>query len=274
MHPHDHTMTGPDKLDHARYCTEIAEQTRLLRHALVGADLTARVPTCPDWTLRELAVHVGGAHRWVNEIVRSRAEDDVPDDAVPAFDGPASDGPDALDAWLAEGAELLTAALREAGPAEPVWTWTARRETGFWARRMTHETVVHRADASLTAGLEYAVEAELAADCIEEWLEIVSSPEAQEEDEELAELRERAGESLHLHATDVDAFPAEWLIELGRDGITWRRAHARATVAVRGPLTEVLGVFCRRLPPDSDRVQVLGDAELLDFWLTRTGFGG
>ena len=29
-----------------------------------GADLDAMVPTCPEWTLRELAHHVGRIHHW------------------------------------------------------------------------------------------------------------------------------------------------------------------------------------------------------------------
>jgi hypothetical protein len=62
---------------------------------------------------------------------------------------------------------------------------------------------------------------------------------------------------------------AEWLIELGADGFTWRRGHEKATVALRGPLADVLRVFYRRLPAGSERVEVVGDAALLDFWLER-----
>ncbi|MCI4040203.1 maleylpyruvate isomerase family mycothiol-dependent enzyme [Streptomyces sp. TRM75563] len=256
-------------LSHDRYCDEILAQTGALRAVLTGADLTATVPTCPDWTLRELAVHVGGAHRWVGEIVRGRAVDEVPEDRVPGFAGPGSDDPAALDAWLAEGAAATVAALREAGPDAEVWTWVTERRTAFWARRMTHETAVHRADAALAARAPYTVDAEVAADTIEEWLGIVSL--AQEEgDPEAAELR-GGGRSLHLHATDVPG--AEWLIEFGEDRFTWRRAHEKATVALRGSLTDLMLVFNRRLEPTSPRVEVLGDAALLDFWLDRSSFG-
>ncbi|MFJ4960928.1 maleylpyruvate isomerase family mycothiol-dependent enzyme [Streptomyces sp. NPDC088729] len=256
-------------LTYGRYCDEILTQTDALRAHLDGADLTATVPTCPDWTLRELAVHLGGAHRWVGEIVRTRAQDDVPEDRVPGGAGPAEDGPAALDAWLAEGASAVVAALREAGPDTGVWTWSWQRRTAFWARRVTHETVVHRADAALTAGAPYAVAPEVAADTVEEWLRIVSF--AQENgDPEAAELR-GGGRTLHLHATDVP--DAEWLIELGEDRFTWRRTHEKATVALSAPLTDLMLVMNRRLLPTSERVEVLGDAELLDFWLARSSFG-
>lgn len=135
---------------------------------------------------------------------------------------------------------------------------------------MTIETVVHQADAALTAKVPYAMVPELAADTIDEWLDIVAFAASSGYDPQAAELR-GGGRSIHLHA--IDAPGAEWLIEFGEDGFTWRRAHEKATVALRGPLTDVMLVFNRRLAPDSDRVEVLGDAELLDFWLARSSFG-
>ncbi|BAG22021.1 maleylpyruvate isomerase family mycothiol-dependent enzyme [Streptomyces griseus] len=256
-------------LSHDRYCDEILTQNDALRAVLTGADLTATVPTCPDWTLRELAVHVGGAHRWVGEIVRTRAAEEVPEETVPGFEGPDGDGPAALDAWLAEGAADTVAALREAGPDAEVWSWAWERRAAFWARRITHEVAVHRADAALAAGVPYTVDADVAADTIEEWLRIVSFSQ-DDGDPEAAELR-GGGRSLHLHATDVPG--AEWLIEFGEERFTWRHAHGKATVALRAPLTDLMLVFNRRLEPTSPRVEVLGDAALLDFWLARSSFG-
>jgi uncharacterized protein (TIGR03083 family) len=269
------TGTSPaPRLDHARYCAEILDQTRLLRRTLDGADLTATVPTCPDWSLRELAVHVGGAHRWVHEIVRTPAPEEVEDEGVPGFHGPDEEGPGALDTWLAEGAELLVAALREAGPDTRVWSWSSRGDTGFWARRMTHETVIHRFDAvGAVPGTPYEVAPDVAADCVDEWLDILTDP-VNAEDEDLHALRARAGDSLHLHATDApDGGDAEWTVELTAEGIAWSRSHTKATVALRGPLTDLLRVFHRRLPAGADSVQVLGDAGLLDLWLECTRWG-
>ncbi|TXS02813.1 maleylpyruvate isomerase family mycothiol-dependent enzyme [Streptomyces sp. col6] len=255
-------------LAHERYCEEIVRLTDELRAAIRGADLGATVPTCPDWTLRELAEHVGRAHRWAGEIVRTRAAGPVEDDKVPT-NSPGSDDPAALDAWLADGAADTADALREAGPGTEVWTWAWDHSTGFWARRMAIETVVHLADAALTAKVPYTMTPELAADTVEEWLEIVRFAQSHD-DREAAELL-GDGRTLHLHATDAPG--AEWLIELGAEGITWSREHGKADVALRGPLTDLMLVFNRRLAPDSDRVEVLGDAGLLDFWLARTSFG-
>jgi hypothetical protein len=82
------------------------------------------------------------------------------------------------------------------------------------------------------------------------------------------------GRTLHLHATDTRAeATAEWLVDLTGDAVVWRRAHEKAAVAVRGPLTDLLLVVYRRRPVRSKGVEVFGDADLLDFWLERVGFG-
>ncbi len=55
-----------------RYYTEIEASTDTLALLVDSADLTRTVPTCPDWTLRQLATHVGRAHRWAAQIAATR----------------------------------------------------------------------------------------------------------------------------------------------------------------------------------------------------------
>ena len=256
-------------LDHDRACAELLGQTEQLLATVAGADLSAIVPTCPEWTLAELLRHVGHAHRRSEVTVRTRAAEPVPAGQVPDTEGPDEDDPAALGAWLTAGAERLVDTLREAGPDARVWTWTPRQDAMFWTRRPLHDTVIHRADAALTVGREFTVDPAVAADAVDEFLDLISSPRLAAFLPALAELRGPGG-SIHLHATDTDAeFGAEWLIELGEHGFTWGRAHAKATVAVRGALADLLCVLFGRLPADSDRVEVLGDEALLNFWLAR-----
>ncbi|QWB22794.1 MULTISPECIES: maleylpyruvate isomerase family mycothiol-dependent enzyme [Streptomyces] len=262
-------------LAHERYCDEIAHQVGLLRSVVTsGADLSATVPNCPDWSLEELVRHTGGALRWVELMVRTRAQEEVPEEEVPGAEGPEARGDAAaLDAWLGEAGEQVVAALREAGPDAKVWGWAGILNAGFWARRMAHEVTVHRADATLTAGLPYEVAPDIAADAIDEWLQIVEYAQTDPHDEAARELR-GPGRSIHLHATDAGPeVNAEWLIALTEDGVTWRRGHEKATVALRGPLTSVLLAFYRRLPLDAPELEVLGERELLEFWLERATFG-
>ena len=257
-------------LDHDAYCAHLTEQTALLRDALRTADLGTPVPTCPDCTLRDLAPHVGGAHRWAETIVRTRTTEYRPGAEVPG--GPPPEDADGLDRWLADGAGQLAGVLRETGPDVEVWAWGRNHTAGFWARRMALEPLVHRADAAFAVGAEYRVAPELAADVLDEWLELISWPPVAEFRTELKELR-GAGETLHLHATDTDpALGAEWLITRGPDGPDWAREHGKADVALRGPLTAVMLAFLRRLPLDAEGLEVLGDRALLDHWLAHTAF--
>ncbi|MGK5546252.1 maleylpyruvate isomerase family mycothiol-dependent enzyme [Streptomyces sp. URMC 127] len=262
-----------------RYCSEILDQTRLLCGALgEGADVSVTVPTCPEWTLGHLLVHVGQAHRMATRLVRERVTEFVPPATIvqglpqPAPGDPSAEDLPGLTAWLAEGAEALVAVLREAGPDSPVWTFSEQQRSAFWARRMAHETLMHRADAVGALGLPFTADPAIAADCVDEWLEILTFPAALAFKPRLKELP-GPGRTLHLHATDTPAeLDAEWFIDCTGEGITWRRAHEKAAVAVRGPMTDVLSVLYRRLPADSDRVEVVGDRELLDFWLERAEF--
>ncbi|MGW3205488.1 maleylpyruvate isomerase family mycothiol-dependent enzyme [Streptomyces sp. NPDC001135] len=262
-------------LAHDRYCDEIAHQTEQLREVVTsGADLSATVPTCPDWSLEDLVRHVGGALRWVDALVRSRAQEHLPEEGIPLVGGPEARGDGAaLDTWLAETGELVVGALREAGPDTSVWAWAGVLNSGFWARRMAHEITVHRADATLAAGLPYEVAPDIAADAVDEWLQIVEWGQRTLPRDPGRDLR-RPGSSIHLHATDADpALNAEWLIELAEEGARWRRGHEKATVALRGPLTSVLLAFYRRLPLDGPGLEVLGERAVLEFWLERATFG-
>ncbi|MGW3274125.1 maleylpyruvate isomerase N-terminal domain-containing protein, partial [Streptomyces kronopolitis] len=62
-------------MEYDSHCAEIVTQSGLLASCLreEGTDLTTTVPSCPDWNLAQLLRHLGEAHRWVEEIVRTRA---------------------------------------------------------------------------------------------------------------------------------------------------------------------------------------------------------
>lgn len=262
------------RLGYERYCDEITVQARLFREALQGADLKRTVPTCPDWTVGDLTRHLGGALRWMAANVRARAQGPVPPEEVPEAEGPGDGEPAALGSWLRESAALVAFELSAAGPGTPVWSWADEQSTDFWARRAVHETVIHRADAALAAGVPYALAPEVAADTLEEWLEIGSLPQTMERRPELAGLL-GPGRTLCLHATDTGPAGTRWVIDLTGDRIAWRRGgqDERAAATLSGPLTDVLLVFYRRLPADTPAVTVQGDRDLFDEWLGVVSFG-
>ncbi|WEB42858.1 maleylpyruvate isomerase family mycothiol-dependent enzyme [Streptomyces yunnanensis] len=269
-------MSLQGSLTYEEYCAQLLAEAEKFRASIRHADLSATVPTCPDWTLADLARHVGGAHRWAGELVATRATAVIDPTTIPGAGGPDDDTPEALDAWLAEGAERTVAALREAGPDTAAWSWASDDRAGFWARRMVHETVIHRADAALTTGAAYEVPPEVAADCLDEWLELCALPTAAERWADRAEGLFGPGRTLHLHATDAPpALHAEWVLDLTGDRLTHRRAHEKAAVALRGPLTDLLLALYRRRSLDDEggeRIEVLGDRPLFDRWLTYASF--
>jgi uncharacterized protein (TIGR03083 family) len=259
-----------------RYCTQVVAETELLRSAIKGADLSTAVSSCPGWNVGQLLRHLGGAHRWAAAAVRGRIREPLPEDEFVFRDlsGFTDEVPAELDPWLAEGAAELAQALRAAGPGVRMWTPVpSAPTTDFYARRFTHETLVHRADAALALGADYDADLVVVADAIDEWLELGSLPIMFEYHPETKELL-GPGRTLHLHATDTPPeLHADWVIDLTGDAIAWRRAHERAAVAVRGSLTELLLLIYRRRPVDAANIEVLGDDGLLDFWIERVSFG-
>src|ERR1039457_2948 len=138
------------------FYAEINGSTATLAGLIDGADLTQPVPTCPDWTLRQLATHVGRAHRWAGEIVATRSAEFIPFRAGP--DGRLPDDPGRHVGWLRDGAARLVDAVHAAG-TDLVWTFTRLRPASFWARRMAHETPGHRAHAALARGRAPVIDA-------------------------------------------------------------------------------------------------------------------
>jgi uncharacterized protein (TIGR03083 family) len=254
------------RLDHGRCCDEVVAQTTLLREVLAGADLSLAVPTTPGWTLGDLARHVGGNLVAAEQAVRTGTPVTEPERQVPGHGGPPGDDPAALDAWLATAAGRFAETLRGAGPGGEAQIWVIRWPTAAWARRAAHDLVVHRADAAGAAGVAFQVDPEVAADAVDEFLDLLSNPQVAGAGDGDGGLRG----TVHLHATDTPPeLASEWLVELEPPTFSWRLSHEKATVAVRAPVADVLRVVTRRLPPDGDTVEVLGDRALLDAWLER-----
>lgn len=253
-------------LSFERHCDEIVAQTERLTAQVHGADLSVPVLTCPGWNLGQLLRHVGGDHRWAEEIVRTRATGPVPDDQVNDLGAYTDEDASVLIPWLAEGAARLSATLREAGPDARAWNPSADcpAPVAFWARRMTYETVVHRADAALATGAPFRLDADLAVEAVEEWLEYATFPEAFEPRPDLPDLL-GPGRTLHFDATDAGA----WAVDLTGERPVWRAGSDGAAATARGPVADLLLYFYQRPAP---AVETKGDTALLDLWRTRAGF--
>ncbi len=256
------------------YCSAIVTQTDTLCVAADGADLTRPVPSCPGWNVGQLLRHLGGAQRWAAEMVRTQATERLSDDHSRDLSAYAHENPAVVLPWLATGATQLANTLRSAGPDGPVDTTPIPGGTAaFYARRFAHETAIHRADAMLGLGLPFAIDLAVAVDGIDEWMELGSLPMHFDVHPWMRELL-GPGRTLHFHATDTPPdLGAEWVVDLTGDALAWRRAHEKAAVAVRGPVTDLLLLIYKRRATDIDAVEIFGDRQLLDFWLERVSFG-
>jgi len=253
-------------MDHEEYCARVSAEITQMASVAQGAAPTSPVPGCPGWDLAKLVKHTGIVHRWAAAVVATRATAPI---AANALDVGLPADPARYPQWLTAGGASLVTVLREAGPATDVWSWSPDTGPGsaWWARRMLHETTVHRADAQAAAGIEPSVDSVVAADGIDEFL--ATAPRGSRPSKRLAELP--AGQSIHLHATDEGLGEAgEWLISLGYDGrgngYTWSHGHAKGSLAVRGPAALLLLLAYGRIRADDGRLTFFGDRSLITSW--------
>jgi uncharacterized protein (TIGR03083 family) len=212
----------------------------------------APVPSCPEWDMTGLVAHTAEVHRWVAGIVRTgaterpREEPEVPTEA------------EAVLSWYSEGLSDLLDVLGGANPDALVWNWFNRKPapTRFWHRRMAHETAVHRWDAQAAAGIPQPIDTGLAVDGIDELFSFVSVWLPRRPIDGLSG-------SLHVHATDTDG---EWSLALAPDRLDQRREHSKADAAIRGPASDLFLWAANRVAPDSPRLEVFGDRNIVDAW--------
>jgi len=197
-------------MDRSMYLDALAANSAAFHAAAERATLAAPVQACPEWTIADLIYHLGEVHHFWAEMALRRASS--PD----GIDEPPRPATEALMRWGRGEASRLHEVLSTTEPTTPVWTWAPQKDVAFIVRRMAQETAVHRWDAERAGGLPEPIDAELAADGIDEYLTLFL-PRARKGAPSLAG-------SVHLHATDT---PGEWLVRPGGDGEPVRRGSSR-----------------------------------------------
>ncbi|MFE7767276.1 maleylpyruvate isomerase family mycothiol-dependent enzyme [Streptomyces sp. NPDC057438] len=235
----------------------IEERSAAFRAAVAAApDLAARVPTCPEWTLRDLVRHLGSVHRfWAATVAAGPADAPLPETAP---DAPRERT--ALLAWSAESTGQLLDALRESGPDRGCWTWwgtsQSPRTSGAVARHQVQEAVVHTYDAQITTGTGQPLPDEAALDGVDEFLTTCCAGTAPWPHEPAA---------LDCHATEGHS----WRLTLSADGTRATRLTAPGTTpadaSLRGTAGELVLALYGRIPVDSLKSD--GDRRLFDLLL-------
>jgi uncharacterized protein (TIGR03083 family) len=256
------------ELSGTRYFAAIEQGTDLLAGIVAGNDPGLRIPTCPEWSLRQLGTHVGRVHRWIAEMAATRSAEAIPARQVPDGRYPDDRADQAI--WLRTGARRVVEAVQAAGES-PMYAFAGTGPASFWARRMAHETLVHRVDAQIAAGVEPEIDPVLAADAIDEFLGLLSSPRYQHEDRAAGALP--AGALMHLHASDDGLDGAgEWLVRQDGERISVEHGHGQGDVAISGPAASLLLMLVRRRPDTDEDLTVYGNRGLLSDWLDRTPY--
>jgi uncharacterized protein (TIGR03083 family) len=144
-------------MDRARLLDCLAADSARLRD-IAGRDLSARVPTCPEWTVGDLVRHV--ADLYVNVVVRRlRMPEDVPRQDL--------SGEEPL-AALERAYATMTGEFAGRDGQDRVGQ-LPHETVYFWIRRMAHETVIHRVDAELAVAEEIRpIPRDLAVDGLDE----------------------------------------------------------------------------------------------------------
>jgi uncharacterized protein (TIGR03083 family) len=130
----------PPRLTPQEYLDQLDDATSRFAGLVAGHDLDAAVPSCPDWTLADLVVHLGKIHQWGTHAILEGNPDAHP--TRPPTD------PEALVDWYRESAASLARVLRVTDPHAPAWVFGPPPGTAaFWYRRQAHETTLHLWDA-------------------------------------------------------------------------------------------------------------------------------
>jgi uncharacterized protein (TIGR03083 family) len=189
-------------MQYATFVEHVREDGSRLREA-AGRDLGAAVPSCPGWNVDDLVRHV--AEVYEDKIARTllgRAPDPWPPD-WPADRDPIE--------WFTDAHARLLEMFSRSEPTTPSATWWPPDQTvGFWARRMAHETAVHRVDAEPAAGSSTPLDPDLAADGIAEILGIMLAGDWSDEPDDAA-----SG-----HHVSIAAGGRSWLVTLDRAAVT------------------------------------------------------
>lgn len=231
--------------------TLLDDRSAALREAVASApDLRARVPGCPDWTLRDLVAHLGEVQRFWAVVVRAGAADGPP---PPEARGDMAPHGDLLE-WSAESTGMLRDALRETGPDAPSWTWWgasgAPMTAGAVARHQMQEAAVHAYDAQDTIGKREPVPAAVAVDSVAEFLQVSLGS---------------SGAWPHRPARLVFAAVEgpTWTVDLTPEGAKAEPAAAGEPVAtVRGTASDLILALFGRV--SLDRLRIEGDATVVD----------
>jgi uncharacterized protein (TIGR03083 family) len=218
-------------MDSAAYLTRLRQDLDTFEKFL-AADLSVRIQHCGDWTLHDLAEHLGRSGEWATVAVTERRGDHTA--------GRAPRERAELVTWFNDAAGALLRALDQ-DPATPAWTFRPPHTVGFWQRRRCHEAIVHRWDAENALGLVQPIDPAFADDGVAEVFDTMAL-------RQIDRGRARAPEqAIRLQATDT--------------GSSWTYGAGAPVATVSGTAENLLLMLWERLPAGDQAIRWEGDRD-------------
>ncbi|MEU1288457.1 maleylpyruvate isomerase family mycothiol-dependent enzyme [Kitasatospora sp. NPDC005856] len=231
-----------------------------LAEAAARTELSAPVPTCPEWRLADLLRHLGYVHRWAATIPSRGLRAPLDEADAQAAIGPMPSDAALLD-WYRESHATVVDVLTSAPADVECWSFLpAPSPLAFWARRQAHETAIHRFDADAAAGVPGpVVDTALAVDGIDELVRgfMTRSRSA---------LRSDRPRTLQVRATDA---AGSWRLTITQEPptVTTGESSEPADLTLTGPARELHLLLWNRLSAErAGETKAIGDQELLDLW--------
>ncbi len=236
-------------MEYATFVEHVRTDGSLLADAAEG-DETAPVPSCPGWSVRDLVAHVAQVYEHKIQCTRlGHAPDPWPPE-WPQADEPVP--------WFRDAHSRLLQMFDESEATTPSATWWPPDQTvGFWARRMAHETAVHRVDAELARGEPTPVDAALATDGVDEILHLMLE----------GDWSDDADDAMTGQRIDISTGGRTWQVVLDREAVSVTDGGGGADARLTGDPSDVLLWLWGRVP--DDRVEQTGDPETHSLMRTR-----
>lgn len=246
----------------------IDERSVAFRAAVASApSLEMQVPTCPEWTLLDLAQHLANSHRRWAATVAVGPANGPPHETAWAGAMPATET-GVLLAWSAESTGMLLSALREAGPDRGCWTWWGGSQSpstcGAVARHQLQHVTVHTYDAQMVWTAAEPLPGAVALDGIDEFLSTcVAGTDPWPHEPAAVEYHATDGGSWRLSLSAAGAHVTPLLLPGTMVGTAADVGGLAAPVAsLCGTASELVLAFYGRVP--SDDLQVTGDGHVFD----------
>jgi len=230
------------------------DSNRLADIAATG-DPSAPIAGCPGWTLHGLVEHMGSVQRWARQALLTAA----PPKIDPA-DDPAPSDAAGIAQWLRDGAERLLTTLRDTDPAASTWHPfpVEPKVAGLWRRRQSQEVFVHRIDGELAVGVAPHIDAELAADGVDEYWTVM-----------LPRMLTREQRTTPSSVLQVKVGDRVWTVD-GSSGLPVPAPQAAPAATISGSAPDMLLRLWGR-PVTDGAVQIEGDAQVAADWLALGG---